>query len=504
MTDALHNHGPDAREDYERQGQLRLPGVSPGKARLLVGDCREMLKSLPAESVHCCITSIPYWGLRAYGTEPQVWGGTDPDCEHEWGAEIPGKALRWGDDSTLSEKQATNNGSTSLVKKRGGGGEREYGSYDGKVGRGPAPVLPESHFCQRCGAWRGELGLEPTLSLFLAHIVEVFREVRRVLRKDATLWLNVGDCFAGSVNGRSAAETKAQGTDDRTFRDKPFSTAVDGLKPKDLCMVPHRVAIALQDDGWWCRMDVVWSKPNPMPESITDRPTKAHEYLFLLTWSERYYFDMEAVRERSVSDHPSGNGFKRPQRLSYNGRGKDEQWQVTEGRNLRSVWEIATEPFPGAHFATFPTELPRRCIRAGTSEKGCCPHCGAPWGRVVEVEQVVLTGNTGKAHVPGANNWEGDIPRTRKSVTTTGWRPGCSCPEHLPVPAVVLDPFAGSCTTGVVALQEGREFVGIELQPEYADLGRKRLGVEGKRAWRKMKVGKPKAGQGSLSLLLEE
>ena len=330
-----------------------------------------MLRTLPSESVHTVITSPPYWGLRDYGID-------------------------------------------------------------------------------------GQLGLERCLGDHIAVMVDVFREVRRVLRSDGTLWLNYGDCYAASVNGRSAADTKATGNDDRAFRDKPFSTvgpiyiadaeagdrrggackqrthdngteqhrgriAAGGfLKPKDLCGVPWRVAFALQEDGWWLRQDIIWSKPNPMPESVTDRCTKAHEYLFMLAKSARYYYDNDAIREpynqESLSRYDSPMMGCAPQARQPNGdvarreREKGLKQPNPLGRTRRSVWEIATAPFQEAHFATFPPALVEPCILAGSPKGG-----------------------------------------------------------------VVLDPFGGAGTTGLVADRLGRNAILCELNPEYVAIAERRI-----------------------------
>lgn len=356
--------------------------------RILIGDVIERLKELPDESVHCVVTSPPYWGLRDYGVD-------------------------------------------------------------------------------------GQIGLEPTLGEHIAIMVKVFSEVRRVLRKDGTLWLNYGDCYATSPNSKSAAAYKADKSDDRTFRDKPFSTvgpihppsssdpfrrdtgrrggglnSSPGLKPKDLCMVPNRLAIALQEDGWWVRSEIIWAKPNPMPESITDRPATSHEKIWLLSKSAKYYYDADAVLQAcSKNTHArisqdlanqvgsyranGGNKTNGPMKAVYRSRKMAKPGsgikanesmenalalQVTE-RNLRNyepaqveVWNIATRSFSEAHFATFPPELAERCIKAG-------------------------------------------------------------CPEN----GIVLDPFGGAMTTGMVADRLGRDAILIELNPEYAELGRQRI-----------------------------
>jgi hypothetical protein len=219
--------------------------------------------------------------------------------------------------------------------------------------------------------------------MYVDHMIEVFREVRRVLRKDGTVWLNLGDGHAATLNGRSAVATKLVGRDDRTFRDKPIATVGNGLKPKDLCLAPARVALELQQDGWYVRSDIVWAKPNPMPESVTDRPTRAHEYVFLLTKSDRYFYDSNAIREPSSGRvDPIRNFGEVPGRSdkSSNGYALDG----AAGRNRRSVWVIATEPYPEGHFATMPAKLVEPCVLAGTSAKGCCDQCGAPWLRLQE------------------------------------------------------------------------------------------------------------------------
>jgi len=284
--------------------------------------------------------------------------------------------------------------------------------------------------------------------------------------------------------------------------------------------MPWRLAFALQEDGWWLRQDIIWSKPNPMPESVTDRCTKAHEYLFLLAKSARYYYDAEAIKEDAAHDAESPRNRwdtkdyavpgQKPQKRLGRAAGNQSHKLVSEyedsdteehrtasglmkiagtaysTRNKRSVWEIATEPFPEAHFATFPTKLVEPCILAGTSGLGCCRACGAPWVRVVVK---VETGATQKA----ADGWDtgegghGTIHRGGRqpgqpgqpvmAAQTVGWKAGCEC-NALTQPCVVLDPFCGSGTTGLVALRYHRDFVGIELNPEYARMAERRIGDE--------------------------
>jgi DNA modification methylase len=327
----------------------------------------------------------------------------------------------------------------------------------------------------------GQLGLEPTPEEYVANMVAVFREVWRVLRPDGTVWLNLGDSYAGSGRGLmgdgtpSDRGTAKQGTNRGTTVGQ-YAQVNSGLKPKDLCGIPWRVAFALQADGWWLRSDIIWSKPNPMPESVTDRPTKAHEYVFLLTKAARYYYDAEAVKEEAAY-----GGYKDAR--AFDGKHaedcEDPRWdgRGAATRNRRTVWTITPTPYSGAHFATMPPKLAETCIKAGTSERGCCPACGAPWERVVEKgEPQRVGGNAGVSvsHADGPMNrngngqWdEGHMPMVRQS-TTIGWEPTCGCDAGEPVPCIVLDPFGGAGTTLMVADRLNRRGVGVELSAAYA------------------------------------
>ena len=306
-----------------------------GNATLYLGDCLEILRAMPDASVHTCVTSPPYFGLRDYGVD-------------------------------------------------------------------------------------GQIGLEPTPDEYVARMVEVFREVRRVLRDDGTLWLNLGDSYAHPTKGTDggwAADPNNYAHKAQAFGARKFS--MGDAKPKDLMGIPWRVAFALQADGWYLRQDIIWHKPNPMPESVRDRCTKAHEYIFLLSKRPRYYFDSEAIKEPAVSEKPAGNKrHKYADAYAADVLGKHRtkagllaltgvEW---EKRNKRSVWTVATKPFKGAHFATFPPDLIEPCILAG-------------------------------------------------------------CPEG----GTVLDPFGGAGTTGLVATQAGRNAVLCEINPEYVEMARKRI-----------------------------
>lgn len=361
--------------------------------RILQGDCRDVLRTLPDQSVQCCVTSPPYFGLRDYGVA-------------------------------------------------------------------------------------GQIGLEPTPAEFVAEMVGVFREVRRVLRDDGTLWLNLGDSYCSTAPGTTITPEAMTGKHSNKGAYKRPQTP-PGLKPKDLMGIPWRVAFALQDDGWYLRRDIIWSKPNPMPESCTDRPTTAHEYVFLLTKRARYFYDAEAIKE--VGTVPAGTkGAKgSAERFAMEGvNSRPPEYKVYDGtRNARSVWTIATSPFAEAHFATFPPKLAETCILAGTSERGCCPACRAPWARVISVSYE----NPGNRTTNGPRSKErthetvGFDVRLQKNSKTTGWRPTCACPPADPVPCVVLDPFGGAGTTSLVADRLNRDAILIELNPEYVAIASRRV-----------------------------
>jgi DNA modification methylase len=337
----------------------------------------------------------------------------------------------------------------------------------------------------------GQIGLEKTPEEFIQKMVEVFRGVRRVLRDDGTVWLNLGDCYA--TNGVYIKTYKANHPEHQDLHTKHSERYQnkkgyrdETVKAKDLIGMPWRVAFALQADGWYLRSDIIWSKPNPMPESVTDRPTKSHEYIFLLTKKARYYYDADAVRE---AHKEPWRGHGEHERINYNtggitGRGRvgDYEDGVRQynpaGRNRRTVWEIATQPFPGSHFATFPEALVEPCIKAGTSERGCCSVCGAPWVRVVERNndgtrepgntRAILMGHSPSG--PTACNRAGES----RTIMSYEWQPSCSCNADT-VPCIVLDPFGGSGTVGKVARDLNRKAILIELNAEYIKIARERL-----------------------------
>lgn len=274
---------------------------------ILQGDCREVLKTLPDNSINMCVTSPPYYGLRNYKTA--VWSGGDPTCEH-------------------------------IEKVAAHGGERADRDQAGNT-------FYYKGTCQKCGATSEDhqIGLEETPEEYIAQLVEVFREVRRTLRDDGTLWVNIGDSYYNYRSGTAfVKQSVAKTNQDLPTHSPSRNNKLEGLKSKDLIGIPWMLAFALRADGWYLRQDIIWHKPNPMPESVKDRCTKAHEYIFLLSKSKNYYFDHEAIREPTVADN--------------------------DMRQKRSVWTVNTKPYREAHFATFPTELITPCIQAGCPKDG--------------------------------------------------------------------------------------------------------------------------------------
>jgi DNA modification methylase len=381
--------------------------------------------------------------------------------------------------------------------------------------------------------FEGQFGLEKTPEEYVAKMISLFAEIWRVLRNDGTLWLNLGDSYArtggwaandgldGCKRGESGrAHTNMQ--DGRKGQKCPY-----GLKEKDIVGIPWRVAFALQSDGWYLRQDLIWQKINTLPESCLDRCTKAHEYVFLLSKNPHYYFDNDAIKEpvaeSTVGRKPGSFGSSKGREYHNNIKPDDpsfrngsDQWgrkfdytkscrkmggggtsfQGHSGyfkadgspigdigwRNKRSVWAVATKPFKGAHFAAYPPKLIEPMILAGTSEKGCCSICGAPIKRVVERQRLKRTElpENDPRHRPntyegayGDINGKSDAGYT--TVRTLGWAPSCNCKDAKIVPCIVLDPFFGAGTTGLVCQQLGRNYIGLELNPDYCKMAEERI-----------------------------
>lgn len=283
----------------------------------------------------------------------------------------------------------------------------------------------------------GQIGLEPTLREYVDRLVAVFDEVGRVLRPDGTLWLNLGDSYA--TRWPSTRDVGGRGLNGGTRTANGQARA--GFQEKDLMGVPWRVVFALQDAGWILRRDIVWHKPNPTPEAVRDRPTSSHEFVFVLTREPAYHYDAHGYREPTTSTRPSGNGYANPEVVATNGRARRNYplrtWEVADERNARDVWTIPTVPFPDAHFAVFPPELPRRCILLGTSPRAC-PECGAPWRRRVERQRLLdgepVTGTSTRSPAPAPAGWSRSTRAATSSAsscppTTRRWPADASAPR---------------------------------------------------------------------------
>ena len=422
-----------------------------------VGNSLLELKKIPNESIQTVVTSPPYWGLRDYGTG--TWEGGSETCDHVEG----------------SSRNDT---------------DRAYGSSD---------VVVEYYKdkCAKCGATRhdSQLGAEDTYQEYVDNMVEVFREVRRVLKNDGTLWLNLGDSYMSAYNTSPPPQTVGG------QRGMPTSVPGNrkkqsGVKHKDLVGIPWRVALALQEDGWWLRSDIIWHKPNPMPESVKDRPTKSHEYIFLLTKSPHYYYDADSIRDPHTweENKPRPSGMERNAQkyrdkvyggggsgfAGHSGSRKADGSSLNHplGKNKRSVWTVNTKAYSEAHFAVYPEKLIDTCIKAGTSEVGQCPDCGKSWERnMVDVSVPKRDVRNNMIGVyPGRDKLSRMNSKNMESIEKKfiGWKSTCDHTSE-PVPQIVLDPFSGSGTTGVVACKNNRSYIGIELNPEYAQISMKRL-----------------------------
>lgn len=341
------------------------------EAKILVGDVRSRLAEISDKSVQCVVTSPPYWGLRDYGTA--TWTGGTAECTHR-----------------------------RMSKKSASGFQNKVPTSDGLYKK----------ICKDCGAERvdNQMGLEQTPLDYVAQLVKVFREVRRVLKDDGVLWLNLGDTYNGAKVGNTNENVGAK----RHATDSFAKPLWRDLKPKDLVGIPWRVAFALQDDGWYLRQDIIWAKPNPMPESVTDRCTKSHEHIFMLTKNAKYYFDNQAIKEPSANLGKTKIKFggtkygdsDDPKHATKSGN----EYTDTGLRNKRDVWTIPVRPFKEAHFAVMPEAIVEPCILASS-------------------------------------------------------RPADT----------VLDPFTGSGTVAVVSLRHNRNFIGTELSPEYAQIALNRI-----------------------------
>lgn len=435
--------------------------------KIICGDCLKVMKNFPDESIDMVLTSPPYWGLRDYGIE-QIFGG-DKDCEHEW---------------NYSSKEHDN-----LRYRRGSsivGNEKNKIIHSGKT-------YSSGWFCSKCQAWKGQLGLEPTPEIYIEHLTQIFNEAKRVLKKEGTLWLNMGDTYGGSNTGHAGpAQTKWQ-----TVPRGNGKSLQGKLQPKCLLMIPERLAWSLIQNGWILRNKIVWIKPNCMPSSVKDRFTNKWEHIFLFSKSRRYYFDLDAVREAHKSDTPQAlRDFERMKkgRQEFNGTRKTSGYQNAfvagdpKGKNPGDVWIINTQPCPvkGIHFATFPEKLCEKAIKTGCPEE-ICKKCGKARERITkgtsqsafnirvrDVKKGRIKHTDRKASQKEIDKYKEGKTHVGEGIKTVGWT-SCDCNAGFE-PGIVLDPFCGIGTTCFVARDLKRNYIGIDIKKEYCEKAeRKRL-----------------------------
>jgi len=387
-----------------------------------------------------------------------VWGG-DEECEHKFGIEGESRRIRWGDRDTLSDKQASNKGSAQMIDALENSG---------------------GNFCSKCGAWKGQLGLEPNPNLYVKHLMEIFNALKKVLKPTGLFFLNIGDTYSGSGGAGGDWQEGSRAEQPK------WSQGLTDLPDKCMSMIPERVMMAMVDNGWILRNKIIWNKPNPMPESVKDRFSTGYEFVYMFSLNKKYYFDLDAVRENPKTGKNytrNASSSKRDERLhsiGQNHRTNDEDMSNNpKGKNPGDVWDITTKPFPEAHFAVYPPELCEKPIRAGCPKK-VCVECGKPWERDVEeigdsADNIVgkyakEMKRLGRKHKSRAGGFHQRVERTFK-----GWKPTCDCDTDQTEPGVVLDPFLGAGTTGLKALKEGRNFIGIEISEKYVKMAKERL-----------------------------
>ncbi len=407
------------------------------------GDAISVLDDMPAKSVHCVICSPPYYGLRDYGDDVDTIFGGDRNCTHDW--TVQHTPTQGGNNTSDNPPDVGGNKATQKTRLRGGDGI-------------------QSRKCDNCGAWHGQLGLEPTLDQYIDNITAVGEEIDRVLRDDGVWWLNLGDSFAGSGRGAwDKGEEKSK--ESFNFKGGEAPERNTHLKQKNKMLVPYRVAIALQEDGWIVRNDAIWRKNNPMPHPVSDRLNTTTERFFLLAKEPQYYFDLDAIREPYTSTVGD----------TENTTNTDSDNLHPDGKNPGDVFEVSTKPFPDAHFAVYPPELIRKPIKSSCPET-VCSDCGTPYERAVEREADEYNYSERGDTVGKGHQASGEMIAP-PDATHTGWTKVCECDTENTESGIVLDPFIGAGTTALVAREHQRQFIGIELNPEYADMARSRVGL---------------------------
>jgi site-specific DNA-methyltransferase (adenine-specific) len=439
------------------------------------GDVLTVLKTFPDKCIDCVITSPPYWALRDYEIEPVIWDG-DENCEHQWG-----------------EKIIKNEGYSNKQKRWQDGYSRKTASEAWNT------EISGGNFCQKCGAWRGSLGLEPSIDLFVKHLCDIFDEVKRILRKDGTCWVNLGDSYnnqSGTIGRKD--KSKYDGKSDIHC----LRGGTQKLQSKCLCQIPSRFAIEMCDRGWILRNEIIWQKLNCMPSSITDRFTVDFEKIFFFVKNQKYSFEQQFEPVKFESIQRSKREYGEGKNLKTAMKGTSEYGYHPEnhlGRNKRTIWKINTHSFKEAHFAVFPEKLIETPIKAGCPEL-ICEKCGKAQKKIFEIpydethpkfnewRKQNKIGKYGGHHpnykVKGGGQHQGyggsvskyyqDIWGGASSPKTQIGIEKCDCNAKF-VPGIVLDPFMGAGTTGLVAKKLGRDYIGIELNKSYIKMAERRI-----------------------------
>lgn len=414
------------------------------------GHALTVLKTFPDEFIDCVVTSPPYWNLRDYGNQNEmIWDSKD-GCDHQWGEDI----------ITLQASSPK---------------DYEEAKFDNV----------KSNFCKVCGAWKGQLGLEPSFNLYVKHLCDIFDEIKRTLKPTGTCWVNLGDTYGMSSSNLRARLQEEKGVDGKS-RHRGDVSVDTGLPDKCLTMVPSRFAIEMVNRGWTLRNELIWEKPNCMPSSVTDRFTINFEKIFFFVKNKRYWFETQYEPHTRDWSNCGGNicgkgVHKISGQIKDIGDRSKEVMPNPEGRIKRCVWSISTQPFPEAHFAVYPSELIEVPIKAGCPEF-ICKKCGKSkekiyekpkmpeWEKTHKNNQIYTLGKTSALEIGGEkyNKWKEENPDVFIGYSdcgcNAGWKNG-----------IVLDPFMGSGTTGIVAKQLGRNFIGIELNPDYIEMANNRI-----------------------------
>lgn len=437
--------------------------------RIICGHVLDVLRNMPSEHVDMLMTSVPYWGLRDYGEDTAtIWGG-DKGCEHSWIEQKSGLIHENRNNLSGTQEEVVGKSGTAYIKK-----------YDDK----------KADFCSLCGAWHGQLGLESTPELYIEHLSAVFAEVKRVLKKSGTCWVNIGDTYGGTKTGNTNASTNGIGKP-KFSGEETMTFTKSGGTPKCMCMIPERFAFAMLDLGFILRNKIVWHKPNPMPSSVKDRFNTTYEMLFLFSKSQKYWFDLDTVREEHKESSIQRNNYqwnsKQRTHSPNEKRGGDNREAgklfQSSGKNPGDCWTINTQSFPDAHFAVFPEKLCEKPILAGCPVE-VCSVCGKARVRITETNLIPIreTNDKGKVkEVLNANDRRNVLPRSRtgidgyNEIKTIGWT-SCSCQQKDKYePGVVLDIFAGSGTVGVVAEKLNRSSILIDIKTDYCEMAYNRI-----------------------------